>query len=237
MGDVAAAGRTVLFVSHNMAAVAGLCSRAVWIDHGSIQADGRVDSVTQAYLDALSHGSFNCVSRDKSLSVQGIVLRNREGRSTNQFSPGDDLVVEIHFEATRRIDTPAFEVIVQSLHGPAFAANMALDGNSPDVLSGPGRIACRFRGLPLLPQSYTVRVGVRAANRDRIIDLQDVGAFTVAGDLKAFGFRGAHEEQASKWVPIVVPYDWTLPDGSCREVGLGRDGVVDALPEKVPATR
>ena len=56
MGEVAAAGRTVLFVSHNMAAVAGLCSRAIWIDHGTVKADGAVDDVTREYLNALSHG-------------------------------------------------------------------------------------------------------------------------------------------------------------------------------------
>src|SRR4030095_11465397 len=47
MGEVAAAGRTVLFVSHNMGAVAGLCKRAIWIDEGTIMADGGVEEVAQ----------------------------------------------------------------------------------------------------------------------------------------------------------------------------------------------
>ena len=40
MDDVAGDGRTVLFVSHNMAAVAGLCSRTIVLDQGKVVADG-----------------------------------------------------------------------------------------------------------------------------------------------------------------------------------------------------
>ena len=58
MGDVAKEGRTVLFVSHNMPAVTGLCSRAVLLRTGSIAADGKPQQVTAGYLmgDAESAG-------------------------------------------------------------------------------------------------------------------------------------------------------------------------------------
>lgn len=50
MQDVAAGGRTVLFVSHNMAAVTRLCSRAILLDKGKIASDGRVDQVVNEYI-------------------------------------------------------------------------------------------------------------------------------------------------------------------------------------------
>jgi ABC-type glutathione transport system ATPase component len=220
MGEVAARGKTVLFVSHNMAAVAGLCSRGLWIDRGTIKADGGVEDVTREYLNALSEGSFKCVSKDGTLTVHSVVLRGSSGTPTSHFAPGDELVVEIHYEATRRIDLPAFHVLVQSVHGPTFSANMLLDGNQPHSIEGVGRIQCRFKSLSLLPQSYTVRMGVRAGNRDHIIEVQEVGAFSVAGDLKAFGFQGAFHSLAVKSVPLVLPYDWVLPDGSVAAFGL-----------------
>ncbi len=222
MGDVAAAGRTVIFVSHNMAAVAGLCSRAIWIDHGTIKADGSVDDVTRDYLNALSMGAFRCVSRDKKFTVHGVLLRDGRGQPTNHFTPGDDLTVEVHYESAGRIESPLFQVVVQSIHGPCFAADMRLDGGQPRFLEGEGRLLCRFESLPLLPQSYTVRMAVKAGNRDAIIDLQEVGAFTVAGDLKAFAFHGAYQSLVAKSVPMVVPYHWTLPDGAVVSCGLGR---------------
>ncbi|HMF12188.1 MAG TPA: ABC transporter ATP-binding protein, partial [Gemmataceae bacterium] len=43
-------GRTVLFVSHNMVAVENLCSRAIWIDAGSVRMDGGAKDVIESYL-------------------------------------------------------------------------------------------------------------------------------------------------------------------------------------------
>jgi lipopolysaccharide transport system ATP-binding protein len=50
MRDVATSGRTVLFVSHNLAAVSRLCSRAILLSNGRIAADGPVDGVIDRYL-------------------------------------------------------------------------------------------------------------------------------------------------------------------------------------------
>src|ERR1700761_3380565 len=41
MGEVAKQGRTVLFVSHNLTAVATLCHKAVWLHHGQVVQIGR----------------------------------------------------------------------------------------------------------------------------------------------------------------------------------------------------
>ncbi len=50
MRDEAMRGRTVLFVSHNMAAVTQLCSRAIWLDGGRVRLDGSPQDVVQRYL-------------------------------------------------------------------------------------------------------------------------------------------------------------------------------------------
>ncbi|MGQ9492105.1 MAG: hypothetical protein ACUVS6_15700, partial [Anaerolineae bacterium] len=50
MGEVAGQGRTVLFVSHNMDAVRKLCSQAVLLDSGHVEADGSPDRVIAEYL-------------------------------------------------------------------------------------------------------------------------------------------------------------------------------------------
>src|SRR5207247_15049 len=52
MHDVVNQGRTILFVSHNMAAVKALCRRALWLDRGRVAADGSVDAVVDDYLSS-----------------------------------------------------------------------------------------------------------------------------------------------------------------------------------------
>jgi lipopolysaccharide transport system ATP-binding protein len=54
MSDVATRGRTVLFVSHNMAAVTRLCRRAIFLRKGRVESDGPVSTVVGAYVGGTS---------------------------------------------------------------------------------------------------------------------------------------------------------------------------------------
>ena len=50
MDEATHSGKTVLFVSHNLAAVQRLCRRAIWLDHGCVRADDEAETVIQKYL-------------------------------------------------------------------------------------------------------------------------------------------------------------------------------------------
>ena len=52
MHEVSRGGRTVLFVSHNMAAIQALCQRAIWIDGGRVGADGATAETIRSYLSS-----------------------------------------------------------------------------------------------------------------------------------------------------------------------------------------
>lgn len=72
MKDIGGSGRTVLFVSHDLSAVARLCGRVIWLDDGQIRADGETQSVISGYVHKLSR-----VGAD---------------RSWDEFSPGNDKI-------------------------------------------------------------------------------------------------------------------------------------------------
>ncbi|MFN2627988.1 MAG: polysaccharide ABC transporter ATP-binding protein [Gaiellaceae bacterium] len=55
MKDVTREGRTVIFVSHNLAAVRGLCPRALLLDHGKLVFDGETDGAIERYLGRAAH--------------------------------------------------------------------------------------------------------------------------------------------------------------------------------------
>lgn len=57
MGDVARAGRTVLFVSHNMGAIESFCTRAILLENGRISQRGETHHVISRYLDMDHHGN------------------------------------------------------------------------------------------------------------------------------------------------------------------------------------
>ena len=57
MDEVARTGRTILFVSHNMAAIRRLCHRSVLLENGRLTADGETDNVITTYLSHISDGA------------------------------------------------------------------------------------------------------------------------------------------------------------------------------------
>jgi lipopolysaccharide transport system ATP-binding protein len=223
MGSFSQSGRTVLFVSHNMDAVRSLCQRAIWMKDGKLHEDGGVDDIINSYFNSTpSNVSFSNTNKDYGLSIQKVLLKNTRGEETGQFRPGEDLVVEITYDAQKRIDRPTITMGIQGIKGTCFTANMLLDGHSPEYVEGKGRISCTFRAIPLLPQNYIVRMAVRAKNvHDLILSYQDVASFIVVGDLAEYGFKGPFLEWTPRSTPVIVPYEWLLPDGTTASVSLG----------------
>jgi lipopolysaccharide transport system ATP-binding protein len=226
MGSFAQSGRTVLFVSHNLEAVRSLCQRGVWLKDGRLHRDGKAEEVIEAYFDSLFNDlSFSCANPDYGLIIQKVVLRNDLGEESSQFRPGEDLIVEIGYDAQERIERPYVVLGVQGMNGSCFTANMLLDGHRPEALDGIGKISCRFKSLPLFPQSYAVKMSVRTKNGDdMIVNYQEVAYFSVVGDLADYGYTGEFLSRASSSTPVVVPYEWCLPDGTVAAVSLAHPG-------------
>jgi lipopolysaccharide transport system ATP-binding protein len=224
MGSFAQTGRTVLFVSHNLDAVRNLCRRAVWLKRGRLHQDGEVAEIVEAYVENISsERAFSYTNADYGLVIQSVVLKNGRGEQTSQFFPGDNLVVEISYHAEKRIEKPILALGVLGVNGPCFTSNMLLDGHRPNRLEGSGQITCTFKSIPLLPQNYTLKLIVRTANvKDLIIPYQDVAYFSVVGDLAEYGYKGDFVTYAQHSTPVVVPYEWRLPDGCTVAVALPR---------------
>ena len=56
MDEVARSGRTIIFVSHNMGTVQGICNRVIWISEGRIVSDGEPKTVIAAYKESNKQG-------------------------------------------------------------------------------------------------------------------------------------------------------------------------------------
>jgi lipopolysaccharide transport system ATP-binding protein len=222
MGDFAQSGRTVLFVSHNAEAIRTLCRRGIWLKDGRLHKEGNADEVLEDYFnDTSKELAFSFANQDYGLVIQKVVLRNDQGEETSQFRPGEDLIVEIYYDARKPLTEPYVIVGVQGINGSCFTANMLLDGHQPRMLAGAGMLACRFKSLPLFPQSYSVKMSFRMNNAsDMIVNYQDVAYFSVVGDLTEYGYKGDFLSRASRSTSVVVPYEWSLPDGTTAAVSL-----------------
>jgi lipopolysaccharide transport system ATP-binding protein len=75
MQDIGKEGRTVLFVSHNMAAITRLCPRAILLDAGKVIADGPSPDIVPTYMNAGSRTMAACEWTDLSQAPGGEVMR------------------------------------------------------------------------------------------------------------------------------------------------------------------
>ena len=94
MEDVAKAGRTVLFVSHNMAAVRALCGKGIVLDRGRVAAAGDIGESVEAYyrlIGAMTDHSGDAHEEHDGRSVFGRVYLP-QGRG-NTVAGGDELRV------------------------------------------------------------------------------------------------------------------------------------------------
>ena len=107
IGTVAAEGRTVLLVSHNMGLVDSLCHRCILLDHGNVVNDGHPDSVIRGYLEENTEGTRGLVKLSQHANrVAGSATYLRTGRVSNahghaieSIAQGDELVLEVSYDA------------------------------------------------------------------------------------------------------------------------------------------
>ena len=104
MKDVASGGRTILFVSHNMAAVRQLCRNAMALTSGHLIEAGETDQVINHYLssgDAQSHHTISLPRGVAGSPARGIRLcfMDSTGELKTQFRLGEKWRIKFEFEA------------------------------------------------------------------------------------------------------------------------------------------
>ena len=229
MSDIAGQGRTILFVSHNTASIQRLCQRGIWLRQGCLAHDGPVQEVVDASMAEMTSATddFPALrSHDGEFIIRRIILRNGDGEETTQFTPGQTMVVELHFDARVRIEAPYFWFGIATSGGSLFGANMLLDGHRPPWIEGPGLLRARFPSLPLMPQrSCFLSVGMRYRDgRTLVFPSTEVAHFHIAGAPESCGFASeVAAEVVAASAPLLVPYSWELPDGTVHAVGAFSD--------------
>lgn len=219
MESIGQEGRTVIFVSHNMPSIQALCKKGIWLDKGRIVETGEMNALVANYIEKTVYNVDSRSDDTSPMIIENVILKNSAGQKTTDYQPGEDLTVEIHFQAPEKVGHPSFWIAVNSHYGPMFIASMLYDGFTPLSLEGRGMITCTFSQMPLLPGLYSLQLGVRAKNIfEDIVSAREIGLFNVIGDMKDAGFAGVNADQMlGDSTKLVVPYQWTVPSGETRK--------------------
>lgn len=183
MEDVAQGGRTILFVSHNMAAVSQLCSRAILLEAGSIAASGPSADVIQHYTNSRENGrastSLMVKTGDSSKPVTKVeVLCDGVGSGTLYM--GCAMEVRVHFSSQRQLEAPVLGIIIKDYQNtPLLGINNRhyTNGISKRPVSN-GYISVLIPHLTLFEGNYDMDIHFGDGFRD-IEVLHDCCRFTV----------------------------------------------------------
>jgi len=163
MGDVAKSGRTVIFVSHNMAAIQNLCDVAHLLSEGKLVASGKITDVVSRYLsDVAEYGEQVLAMRTD---------RQGDGRLRfTEFRPmgptpesavmcGSEARFEIKYHGVEPLRNVHISMAFFNVYGDgaAYLSN-DLVGRSFDLLPPEGSLFCHFKHFPLLPGTYSVNL-------------------------------------------------------------------------------
>jgi lipopolysaccharide transport system ATP-binding protein len=167
MGSAARGGRTVLFVSHNMEAVRGLCSRCIYLADGTIIDDGDPTRVVARYLSAarerVRSGEWsrlaNVAPRYGSGPVRFIAARFSSGTPATSFAPYPfgPLELELVLESDQPRAVPSLAANVNTQGGLKLVnADTAATGTPVSLERGLNLVRLRIAELCLVPGIYSV---------------------------------------------------------------------------------
>jgi lipopolysaccharide transport system ATP-binding protein len=168
MSQVAGEGRTVLFVSHSMAAVKSLCTQAILLHEGTVVGRGDVENTVAAYLnlnsplqeDGLISETANRIGTGEAL-LRRVELRSCAGQHIDQLMMGQQFKIATLFEIKNPIKDVFVEVGISTLDGLRVATVQNIDEARPGFSLKPGLQEITVEiDTTLLPREYVIDVVV-----------------------------------------------------------------------------
>lgn len=160
MHDVADAGRTVLFVSHNMAAIESLCTSGLHFGGGQVVYRGSAASVVRDYMGVMQDNSGVIDHEDMRLHIRTEV---ESDQADGIWRHGTTLVVSVEIESRKTLFEPAVDVSFFSEDGRGLFAAQS-DRLTQGPLSPGGRhfsVVFRFANEDISAENLVLDVGVR----------------------------------------------------------------------------
>ena len=164
-----AAGVTMILVSHDLATIQSICTRAVWIRHGKVQSDGLPLDVSLDYLSQLSadddaaarkRGTADVSDLEKlerrrwgsgKIRITRVEMLDADGNLVPSLQTGGALTIRLHYRTQERVESPVFGIGLHNQNGVHVSGPNTRSGQFRiPALEGIGTISFRMTELPLI---------------------------------------------------------------------------------------
>ena len=211
MDDVAQTGRTVIFVSHNMALLQTLCQRGIFLQQGTVHTDGTITEAVDAYLQSLEQARTQDLSKRTDRKGRGTVRLvgaeafNGSRESSSILKTGQP--ARFVFSVNGFVPGLACNFFIYDTIGQPITSFQSKVRGPEDALDSQGGLnfVCELDELLLLPGRYRIDVAITGDNW-----LQDfIEAATVfeVGEGQVRGRPAQHDGKFS----VIMNHRWTTP--------------------------
>ncbi len=177
-------GRTVLFVSHNMAAVKSLCNLAIVLEHGKVVFRGSSEEAVDYYLNesAFSNENNGIISfekKDKQTQIISVETLKKDNTRASNFLMDEPIKVKINVNNKAKLNKIKASVIITSASGIKICA-LRSNEMTDEMFSANDDFAfmASINGLKLMPNNYFLTIAL-AASDNTIEILEQCISFTV----------------------------------------------------------
>ncbi|HEY2334105.1 MAG TPA: ABC transporter ATP-binding protein [Solirubrobacterales bacterium] len=214
MAEVARAGSTVIFVSHNLATIQTLCQRGILLERGGVIADAPVDEAITGYLRALERSATDDLlartDRDRrgweETRIKRMKIYDPASEQAEVIVGGRPAKIEI--EVTDVLPMMECQLtILNSLGNPVttFDSELSSGADVRDGELGP-LIECEVHSMPLIPGRYRLDIVLRGRQ-----EIQDGLQAAIFFDVEPGVIDGRPMPVGSSDGDVVLSHSWRLP--------------------------
>lgn len=163
MGKAAKSDRTILFVSHNMASVQALCTRAILLDNGKLIRSGPTEDIINEYyqslmlLDKTPLGQRKDRDGDQSVRLESILVESADPGDIIHCNDGLKITIR-YLASTPIVHARLYISVIDMQNRGIFSLRSESDSNLPDTLPTAGVMTCITGPINLTPGRCYVNV-------------------------------------------------------------------------------
>ncbi len=159
-------GRTVLFVSHNMGAIAALCNKGIVLSSGKLSFDGEINSAVNYYLQTATYQQESLSARtdrkgDGRMQFTAADFLDENGKTVSEIFPGQHVTLLISFTIKDTINLSRLIISIAFLdEAGSITASFVSDEMGVDFsyLAGRKQIRLAIPEFLLRPGNYSLRL-------------------------------------------------------------------------------
>ncbi|MDH3976579.1 MAG: ABC transporter ATP-binding protein [Deltaproteobacteria bacterium] len=179
MHEASTGGKTILFVSHNMAAIQKLCEITIMLDKGRLVSKGITKNIINDYLSISSFEKEleNDILKRSSIPGFEFTMLEAINPSSNKIATGEPLIIRAHYKHDPiffKLSSPAFAVIIKDILGIEIIrlSTIPISGYDIEKLFSTGYIELFIPFFPLVGGSYSVDILLLRQRKECLIHIE-----------------------------------------------------------------